>query len=49
MFENEIKLTNREKKIEKQKNKVKKHGKNIGVIYMNALLKRNKGDKYNAS
>ncbi len=29
----------REEKLEKQKNRMKKHGKNIGEIYKNAILK----------
>ncbi len=32
--------TNRERKLEARKNKIAKHGKNIGVIYQNALEKR---------
>ena len=30
----------REIKLEKQKTKIKQHGKNIGEIYRNAILKR---------
>jgi hypothetical protein len=30
----------REKKLESKRNKMKKHGRNIGIIYKNALDKR---------
>ena len=49
MLENEIKLTDRERKIAKRRNTIKKHSKEIGEIYMNSWLKRNQGDKKNAS
>jgi len=49
MLENKVKLTNRERKIVKRRNKIKKHSKEIGEIYMNSWLKRNQGDKKNAS
>lgn len=35
------KYERREKKLEAKKNRIPKHGKNIGVIYKNSLQKRN--------
>jgi len=39
-MDGEYEQTNRERKLESRKSRIPKHGKNIGMVYRNALEKR---------
>ncbi len=42
-MDGEYKTTNRERKLEARRTKMKKHGRNLGIVYKNALEKRARG------
>lgn len=42
-MDGEYEQSNRERKLESKRTRIKKHGKNIGVVYQNALEKRARG------